>query len=146
MLTSVSGSHNGAAPVVSTAPTASSLSIPPAPAIAAAPNYYISGQRHGGSAQPNGSLNQHGYDNRARSPSRHQGPTRSGWPSHRDSRRKSQGSKHRQRILPPSRDGSRSNGSRYGSNDKRVEFDRSLPAGHIKGLSRTLLSNSMQPR
>ncbi|KZL86236.1 rna recognition domain-containing protein [Colletotrichum incanum] len=146
MLTSVSGSHNGAAPVVSTAPTASSLSIPPAPAIAAAPNYYISGQRHGGSAQPNGSLNQHGYDNRARSPSRHQGPTRSRWPSHRDSRRKRRGSKHRQRILPPSRDGSRSNGSRYGSNDKRVEFDRSLPAGHIKGLSRTLLSNSMQPR
>ncbi|WQF76912.1 Putative CID domain-containing protein [Colletotrichum destructivum] len=136
VLTSVSGSHNGVAPVVSTAPAASSLSTPPAPAITAVQNHYISGQGHGGSAQPNDNLDQHRYDNRARF----------GWPSRRDSRVKRRGSKHRQRNLPLSRDGSRSNGSRHGSNDKRVELDRSLSAGHIKSLSRSLLSRSMQTR
>ncbi|OHW98413.1 RNA recognition domain-containing protein [Colletotrichum incanum] len=171
MLAAVNGGQNGAAPVASTAPAAPVSSGP-----SAAHNYYTSGQVYGGSAQSTANLDQHRYNNRARSPNRHQGRSRSRSPGrHWDPRSSSRGrhdngtdyghrspdrgrhdsrdsrrdSDYRQRSPPPSRDGGPSNSSRHGSNDKWIEYDQSLPAGHIKVLSRTLFVggvNSMPER
>ncbi|WDK09285.1 RNA recognition domain-containing protein [Colletotrichum graminicola] len=164
MLAAVNGAQNGTAP------------SPAAPAIVAAQNYYTQGQGHGGSAQPSANLGQLWNNDRARSPNRHQGRSRSRSPGRhwdprsssrgrrdngtdysghspdrggRDSRDSRRDSDYRQRSPPPNRDGGASNSSRHGSNDKWIEYDRSLPAGHIKVLSRTLFVggvNSMPER
>ncbi|KAK2016544.1 hypothetical protein LZ32DRAFT_655531 [Colletotrichum eremochloae] len=163
MLAAVNGAQNGTAPG-------------PSPAIIPAQNYYTQGQGHGGPAQPSTNLGQNWNNERARSPNRHQGRSRSRSPgrhwdprssSHgrrdngidysrrspdrggRDSRDGRRDTDYRQRSPPPSRDGGVSNSSRHGSNDKWIEYDRSLPAGHIKVLSRTLFVggvNSMSER
>ncbi|WQF81302.1 Putative RNA recognition motif domain, CID domain, RNA-binding domain superfamily [Colletotrichum destructivum] len=157
MIAAVNGGQSGAAPV------APPVSV--APTVTAAQNYYTSGQGYGGSAQLYGNSDQHRYNDRARSPDRLQGRSRSRSPGRhwdqrgssrdprengadygrrspdrgrhnsRDSRR---GSDYRQRSPPPSRDGGRSNSSRHGSSDKWIDYDQSLPEGHIKVLSRTL--------
>ncbi|CCF41904.1 Rpb7-binding protein seb1 [Colletotrichum higginsianum] len=157
MVAAVNGGQSGAAPV------APPVSV--APTVTAAQNYYTSGQGYGGSAQLYGNSDHHRYNDRARSPDRRQGRSRSRSPGRhwdqrgssrdprengadysrrspdrgrhnsRDSRR---GSDYRQRSPPPSRDGGRSNSSRHGSSDKWIDYDQSLPEGHIKVLSRTL--------
>nr|XP_036584126.1 RNA-binding protein [Colletotrichum truncatum]KAF6793515.1 RNA-binding protein [Colletotrichum truncatum] len=145
LLAALGGSQPGAIPAA-----------PAAPATSVASNYYATGQGWGGPVQTNDGHDQHRYSNGPKSPSRYsrsrsRSPGRR-WNSHgnrddyghqsssrghqdgRDSH--GRGNDYRQRS-PVGRNG-RSPTPRHNSGEKWVDYDRSLPQGKIKVLSRTL--------
>ncbi|GKT86559.1 LOW QUALITY PROTEIN: RNA recognition domain-containing protein [Colletotrichum tofieldiae] len=158
MLAAVNGGQNGAVPMASAAPAAPVSSGP-----SAAHNYYTPGQGYGGSAQPSANLDQHRYNDRTRSRTDTRvalDPDRPVVTGSRAALLKAAVTTALTMVIapltgaamivetavetmtirspPPSRDGGPSNSSRHGSNDRWIEYDQSLPAGHIKVLSRTL--------
>lgn len=156
VIAALKSGQNGAALAALAAPAA-----PAAPATAPAQNYYATGQGWGGPVQPNDSHDQHRYNDGTRSPNRYQGRSRSRSPGRRwDSRGSSRGgrdngsdygrqddrdsrgrgSDYRQRS-PVSRNGGNSGHSRspqHNPSEKWIQYDKSMPKGHIKVLSRTL--------
>lgn len=143
--------------------------IPAAPATTAAPNYYAAGQGWGAPPQGQSTDNheQHRYGDASRSSSRTYGRSRSRSPSrrwdtrgsprgsrddyghqspgrnrHDDRDTRGRGTEYRQRS-PAGRNG-HSPTPRRSSGEKWVDFDRTIPNGSIKVLSRTLFVGGVQ--